>query len=250
VTPQRVYQLAGEMKRDHGPMGTDDAICVIAHMKGLDLSKYGLGKDVIDRVRTMVPRPNGSTPVAIPALPKNGVAATGTPKPKVVRIDASLPDGELLLSARTLKEAGAMAKVYPMMYLLENSVRTVIMRVMASKHGKDWWDTHAPAEVCKVVRGRKDNEEVKPWHGKRGVHGLYYSDFSHLKLIIQKNWTDFQDILSDQQRISRLLEDLEQPRNTIAHHNPISDHEQKRIEVAYGDWMQIIANKGSLVPKA
>lgn len=51
VTPQRLYQIVGDLKRNHGPMSTEDAMYVLAHQKGLDLTKY------IERTR---PRSIGS----------------------------------------------------------------------------------------------------------------------------------------------------------------------------------------------
>ena len=40
VTRQRLSQKAKAIKVAHGPMSTDDAVYVLAHQAGFDLSKY------------------------------------------------------------------------------------------------------------------------------------------------------------------------------------------------------------------
>jgi hypothetical protein len=240
VTPQRLYQLVGELKKEHGPMSTEDAMYVLAHQKGLDLTKYINDKAAVDRIRGMVPRGSPAPAQASPA-PKKATTATGPRPSRLVRVGTTGSAVDLKLSATVADEAARMAELYPKMYLLENSIRSVINRVLTAKHGKDWWDTQAPSAVRKLVQGRKDKEDRVPWHGKRGAHEIYYSDFSDLRNIIEKNWADFDAIIHKQQWISQWLEELEPARNTLAHHNPVSENEQKRIEVFYADWSALIA---------
>lgn len=247
VTPQRLYQLVRDLKRDHGPMSTEDATYVLAHMKGLDLTKYIDDRAAVDRIRGMVPRVNGPQP-ATPAPKKAAPTPTGSRPSKLVRVGATGTAVDLKLSAAVADEAARMAELYPKMYLLENSIRSVINRVLSAKHGKDWWDTQVPSAVRKLVQGRKDKEDKVPWHGKRGAHEIYYSDFSDLRNIIEKNWVDFDPIIHKQQWINQWLEELEPARNTLAHNNPVSENEQKRIEVFYNDWAALIEANKTAIP--
>lgn len=153
-----------------------------------------------------------------------------------------------MLPTSVANDATRMADLYPKMYLLENSIRNVINRVMTAKHGDDWWATRAPTEVRNRVKDRKDKEAKVPWHGKRGSHDIYYSDFSDLRNIIVKNWPDFDGILHSQQWISQRLEELEPARNTLAHHNPVPANEQKRLEVYFDDWTALIDSKRAVIP--
>jgi hypothetical protein len=99
----------------------------------------------------------------------------------------------------------------------------------------------------KLVQGRKDKEDRVPWHGKRGAHEIYYSDFSDPRAIIQKSWTDFEPIIHKQACINQWLEELESARNTLAHNNPVSANERKRLEVFFSDWMALVeANRGAI----
>jgi hypothetical protein len=140
-----------------------------------------------------------------------------------------------------------MAELYAKLYVLENSIRSVINRVMMKAYGAGWWATHAPSEVRKTVQGRKDREDKVPWHGKRGVHELYYSDFSDLGNIVQMHWAQFKGILHKQNWVSR-LEELEPGRNTIAHHNPVSENERKRFEVFFADWTALVTASRDAIP--
>ena len=55
VSPQRLSQLVAEVKTKHGPMSKTDGTYVLAHMRGMDLSKY-LDQETRDRIWTLVPR--------------------------------------------------------------------------------------------------------------------------------------------------------------------------------------------------
>jgi hypothetical protein len=246
VTPQRLYQIVGELKRDHGPMSTEDAIYVLAHQRGMDLTKYIGDRASVDRIRGMVPRNTG--PVAAAATPKK----TPTPKPakapRPVRVSATVPAAQVLLPTSVLNDANRMADLYPKMYILENSIRNVIDRVMTAKHGIDWWTTCVAKPVRDRVQDRKDKEKKAPWHGARGTHDIYYSDFSHLKSILVKNWVDFEDIFPNQPWITVKLEELEPARNTLAHHNPVPEKEQTRLDVYFDDWAKLVEARQALIP--
>lgn len=246
VTPQRLYQVVGELKRVHGPMSTEDATYVLAHMKGLDLTKY-LDRESFDRIRGMVPRTNeakaaGPTPRAAPA-PK-----AASPASRAVRVAASVPAVNLLLPTAVANEAARMANLYPKVYLLENSIRNVINRVMTAKHGAGWWTTHVSTDVRNRVQTRKDKEAKTPWHGKRGSHDIYYSDFSDLRTILIKNWVDFAALFPSQAWITQKLEELEPARNTLAHHNPVPENEQKRLDLYFDDWASLVDSKKDVIP--
>jgi Swt1-like HEPN len=246
VTPQRLSQLVGEVKKQHGPMSTADAVYVLAHQKGIDLTKY-LDRDTVDRVRGMVPRTNGGLAAAAATKQTTApMAARRASRP--VRVTAGVPAVDLLLPTSVVTDATRMTELYPKVYLLENSLRSVINRVLTAKHGKDWWQTKAPSGVRRLVQGRKDKEDKVPWHGKRGAHEIYYSDFSDLRNIIEKNWADFDPIIRKQQWINQWLEELEPARNTLAHNNPVSENEQKRIEVFFNDWAQLIDANRTTIP--
>ena len=116
------------------------------------------------------------------------------------------------------------------------------------KYGKDWWDTRVHKPIIEKVKNRKAAEDKKPWHGKRGQHEIFYSDFGDLKAIIEKNWPAFKGLFPTRQWITGRLDDLEHPRNVMAHHNPVNASDLRRINLYFDDWTKLIASKKNVIP--
>ena len=241
VTPQRLSQRVAQIKRLYGPMTTEEGTYVLGHQRGLDLTRY-LDQPMVDRIRGMLPS-GGVAPVANPT--KSG-ARQATTRP--IRIAPKLEVVDAMLPASVGVDASRMADVYPKVYVFENSMRHVILRILRGLHGKNWWDVCAPNDVKKRVQDRKNEEARKPWHGKRGSHEIFYSDFGDLRRIIIANWAAFTAIFPSQQWITQKLEDLEPPRNVIAHNNPVSERDAKRIEVYSDDWIALINDRRGVIP--
>lgn len=139
--------------------------------------------------------------------------------------------------------------VYPLLYILENSIREVILRVMQNKYGDDWWDTKVPNPIKKEVQDRINHENKNPWHGRRNVKKIYYTDILHLGRIIQNNWQDFKDIFPTIPWLTQRLEEISHSRNPVAHMNPLSRKDINRIKVYFRDWQDQIKDKLSNIPQ-
>lgn len=239
VTPQRLSQRVRKMKEDHGPMTSPDATYVIAHQAGLDLTKY-IDTQTVDRVRDLIPEKH-----SLPSRITHN--ARRTPTQVSITVTGSLPKVDALLTVSIVKDAQEMARLYPIYYVLENSIREVIRRILSKAHGKDWWATQAPPNVQKRVTNRKAKEKRSPWHGRRGSHEIFYSDFGDLRAIIEKNWSDFTSFFPTRPWITNRLDELEHPRNILAHHNPLSKNDRKRLELYFEDWVSLLASKRDLL---
>lgn len=242
VTPQRLSQRVVQVKRLYGPMTTEEGTYVLAHQEGLDLTEY-LSQEMVDRIRGMLPTAGGQTTLS--AAPRQRKKA---PQTKPVRIAPSLELVDAMLPASVAKDAGRMATLYPRFYVFENSLRNVISRILQAAHGKDWWNTSAPTEVKSKVADRKAKEDRTPWHGKRGTHEIYYADFGDLKKLITKNWKEFSGLFPKQEWITHRLDELEPPRNILAHNNPVSKQDEKRIELYSDDWIALLNGRRDVVP--
>ncbi|MGH3691313.1 MAG: Swt1 family HEPN domain-containing protein [Microbacterium sp.] len=243
VTPQRLSQRVAQVKRLYGPMSTEDGTYVLAHQEGVDLTRY-VDQATVDRVRGLLPGKAGTTtPAANPA--KRTRAATSS---SAVRIAPSLELVDAMLPRALLESANRMANVYPKLYVFENSIRNVIVRVLSAKHGSDWWAATAPTGVQKRVATRKDQEAKKPWHGKRGTGEIYYSDFGDLRDLITSNWSEFEPIFLKQAWITQRLDELEPPRNIVAHNNPLSKNEENRVDLYFNDWIALLNDRREFVP--
>ena len=153
-----------------------------------------------------------------------------------------------ILPERINNEARQMAQqVYPKLYLLENSAREVIRRVMSGAFGKDWWKS-APAKVRANVQKRKAAERKQPWHGKRGAHEIFYTDIDDLKTIVNSNWKLFKEIFEDFNWFSNLIHVVTPSRNISSHHNPLHPDDIKRIDVYFSDWTKQISAVKDNIP--
>lgn len=242
VTPQRLSQRVAQVKRLYGPMSTEDGTYVLAHQQGIDLTRH-LDQGVVDRVRNLLPA--GVVPTTVGQLRQSRPVAAAT---RPLRIAPSLELVNAMLPASVAEDASRMATVYPKLYIFENSIRNVIVRVLRAKHGSNWWTSCAPTGVQKTVADRKAHEAKTPWHGKRGTHEIYYANFGDLRDIITKNWVDFEPIFLKQTWITQRLEELEPPRNIVAHSNPLSKQEENRVDLYFNDWIALLNDRKALVP--
>ncbi len=70
-----VWRRATKLIRDHGPMTADEARWVLAHQANIDLRRYGLTHEQLDRVRQLR-KDMGQQQVAVTAKPPKGLAGT------------------------------------------------------------------------------------------------------------------------------------------------------------------------------
>ena len=238
-SPQALSQRAQVIKNDYGPMSTAEAIYLIAHQHRFDLSKY-VDKDTVKQVGDILARKTTIVSPSTQVKKNNGNTA-------YIKISDDLPKVDVLLSTALAKDAAKMAKTYPIYYVIENSLRVVIKRILEKKYGADWWDSRVPTDPKRRVDGRKSEEATKPWHGKRGQHEIFYSDFKDLKSIINANREAFMPVFIDIEWILQKLSELEQPRNIVAHHNPMDPNDIKRIEVFFEDWIKLLRERKHLI---
>src|SRR5688572_22094831 len=120
------------------PMSTDDAAHLIAHQAGLRIDQY-LKPEQVAHIRSLhIANSGGVAPASSKPEPKRASPSNGT---RELRFPGEFKVANPLLDATKLGEARAMARIYPVLYVLENSMRELIKRVMKAKHGDDWWNT-------------------------------------------------------------------------------------------------------------
>lgn len=169
---------------------------------------------------------------AIDRLEAEGLAVRATSDPRALQrmipLDSFSPD---------IRRAAMDAlPAYLAFFCLENSVRELVTERLSESHGGDWWDKHASQGIKDKVTRRREEEGKNRWHVRRGDHEIYYTDFGDLKLLIQNNWPDFEDLFPDQNWITSRLDELEASRNIIAHSNVLENREIDRIRLYLDDW--------------
>lgn len=245
ITPQGVEGRAKTIKRKHAPLSTDDAICWIAIDERMDLTKY-LDQQAVDRIRQL-------RQAAAPAGQTQPTSRRARPTPKTVRVTVGrqLTITNPLLTPRILKDATTMAEhVYPIMYVLENSVREFITRVLRKVHGDGWWSVAAPSQVKNLVQGRMAQEKKHAWHGRRGAHEIFYTDIEDLSRLVtsNRNWPHFEPLLHDQNWFASRISEIKLSRNIVAHNNALLPNDVKRLEVYFQEWQDLITAVRHLIP--
>lgn len=242
-----------QKKRSQLPMTTEEATYLIAHENGIKIHNY-LDADEVGRVRalqTQIRHANGgdgTPPAHIHKKPR--AAATRTRELKFgnqARITSTV------LSASKLAEAKDMAALYPILYVLENSMREVVKRVMHDKFGPDWWDTQLLTGKLKsaynTAASRMTKEGRQRWHQRRGDHPVDYIGLDELgDIITGKQDAFFTNMLAtDVDWFRHYMKELEPSRNVLCHMNPLSETNARDLATKLERWEALVA--GSPIPQ-
>jgi hypothetical protein len=136
------------------------------------------------------------------------------------------------------RAAMSALEAYLAFYCLENSIRELISERMQENHGTDWWAQFVSTPIADKVAKRQAAEGQNRWHIARGAGEICYTDFGDLKSILQSNWSDFSDLLPDQNWMLSRLTELEASRNIIAHMNQLDQRENDRLRIYLLDWVK------------
>ncbi len=239
VTSQRLYQLV-KRRKDELPMSTELAIYTLAHEHGIDLSKH-LSRDEIGEVRTLVAQLKGMRPSVASATNGGRMARRGKPPSNrpVITIAGIKVESVPGLDPVHAKQAKEMAeKVYPTLYVFENSARDVIARVLEAAYGPEWWTKAVPKDVRERAAKRKGAEQKDAWHGsKRGLREIDYTLLPELARIVRARWEDFKHLFPRQSWFEELVSgDMNVPRRVIAHMHPLDKGDVRMIETAFRKW--------------
>jgi Swt1-like HEPN len=238
VGPRQLRRLIS-VKAAELPSTNDQALFVLAHENGMKLSNY-LTPEQIGEVRGLVQ----GRPVVAAAPRTNGgtrVARTASPRPVSVTI-ANVNVGQIPgLKASHAKEAKAMGeRVYPTMYLFENSVRDVIELVLRAGYGTDWWRAAVPGKMREQAAQFAEDEKKDTWHSKRGRREIDYLQLPQLWKIIKHKWKDFEPLFPQGQAwVQSMIEnDMNVSRRVVAHMNPLEADDIASLETSFRKWVK------------
>jgi hypothetical protein len=135
-------------------------------------------------------------------------------------------------------------QAYQLLFVLENSIRSFIVRVLSKRFGHDWWSnilkTKSTTVIGQKVLGRKKNEAANWYHGHRGAHEIYYADYEDLLQIMRS----FDSVFSvyfrkgSAKNLPSKLAELIPTRNVVAHNNPVTKADLLRLQVHASDWIK------------
>jgi len=222
-------------------MDTYEAIYLLALQHNLKLKRYGIADHIISRVRDLqlkyksLSAPNGASNLS---QSKNRRQST---LPKIIQIAPNVKLDDPLLPDDIKRSATEMASIYPLLYYLENSIRTFICKAMVKYYGPNWWSTVKPSLQQKVSEHKADDQK-NSWHQKRGAREVDYLDFKDLKGVITKVRTRLaaDNIIPREDWIDDLIDEVYPFRCVIAHMNPLKDLSKNALKVKVQYWNQQI----------
>jgi hypothetical protein len=150
-------------------------------------------------------------------------------KPKCkIKITEAEPD----FKSQFIKEANENAKIYPYIYILENSLRSIIFKKFGTT--LDWWNDKriVGEDIQEYSRRIQEAEKKYPWLKNRGDHPIYYVGLFELFKIIEKNWkSHFRDIFPDLELLRAWIKESVPIRNLVAHNVKTRPQEQQNIKI-------------------
>jgi hypothetical protein len=233
VTIQRIYQMIDGKKREHNfTISKEAAAYLIAAEKGIDISKI-LSEKELEKLR-------GLREPTISVRKEEKMPDKKAQAQVLIEVERDFHVIDPFLDKKMINEAAQMTRVYPVLYLFENSVRRIIQHVLEKKYGADWWNNKVPRNVRDNVEKRLVQEASNKWHGRRGAHKIFYTDIGDLSSIITTNWLDFKDMFPNQTWVKSRIDEIELSRNIVAHNNPLTDRDIKRVKLYFDDWTKQI----------
>jgi len=248
ITPQALSQRVQGLKRQYA-VTTEDATYIIAQREGIVLDKY-LDRDSVNHVRGIIQQITHITQdtTTIAKLARKG-KREAEKKQLFVVFPKEFTVADPILAKRKLLEARDMAAIYPLLYVLENSIREVIDRLMTSRYGKNWWDLKA-GKLRDKVNERMSDEEKNSWHQKRGARPIDYLDLAQLPTLVRQVQNDIvPDIISSIEWFTQFVDEVYKSRCVVCHMNPLDKTNIQAVKVKFTQWQRQIARKKGLITK-
>ena len=260
-TKQQLSARVQQLRRTL-PVDTATAHAVIAHQQGIKIDRF-LDADALARVQSVIAKlgtvsrglsREDRTPASHgkKGSLRRSKAGVSTPRPLVFPQQFKLADP--VLDDTKLREAREMAEVYPLIYVLENSMREVVLRVMGAKYGSDWWDTALNSGKLKTLKAnsdaRREKEKQQSWHQRRGAHPIDYIDLGQLgDIVIGKQDDFFPTVLGDNRSwFEQFMRELEPSRNVLCHMNPLDIHNIADLKVKAARWNRLMTERLPQIP--
>jgi hypothetical protein len=111
-------------------------------------------------------------------------------------------------------------EIFTILYQIETALRELIIEVLSKVEGSKWYLRRLPGDILQKYKDGRILERQIPWTQFIPHNPIYYVDFPHLKVIMERsdNWKDaFEPIFARKEVVIGILIEIEPIRNKIAH---------------------------------
>ncbi len=138
---------------------------------------------------------------------------------------------DLPYDQKLVKEAEKNMEIYPYVYILENSIRKLILDKF--KGISNWWSNPkiVKQDIQDYAKKIQEAEKKHKWIGKRGTHPIYYIGLDHLYKIIEMNYNPHFKAMFDLSNIRTWINECVPIRNLVAHNVPTQKTERDNIKI-------------------
>jgi len=125
---------------------------------------------------------------------------------------------------------------YKLLFVIEVGLRELIVETLTAKCGPYWYKERLPGDILEAYREARNQERRTKWLQLVPHHPIYYMDFPHLRVVIERsdNWEDvFKQLFQRKDLFVASLNELEPIRNRVAHNRKVSTEDLRIAEAAY-----------------
>jgi len=250
ITPQALSQRVQKLKSQYA-ITTEDATYIIAQREGIILDKY-LDRDAVNHVRGIIQQITHITQATttIAKLARKGKRESEK-KQIIIVFPKEFTVTDPILEKERLLEARDMAAIYPLLCVLENSIREVVDRFMSSNYGNNWWNSKAPKGLRDTVSNRMSDEKRNSWHQRRGARPIDYLDLDQLPALMRKIEKEVvPNIIPSLEWFTQFVDEVYKSRCVICHMNPLDKDNIEAVKLRFRQWQKQINAKKDLIPEA
>lgn len=248
--PQALNPRVGKVAKELA-VSAEDAMYVLAHENKINISR--LDAATLERVRGHLARRDVIHPLPSqlnkPPREAGRRSQGATPRVVNIKIGNVAVSGVPCMGASIAHDARQVAQdAYVKIFLIENSAREMITRVMSAAHGSTWWSSNTKTTIQTKAAKYAANELKNAWHAPRGTDPIQFIDLSDLVAIVDGNWTDFAAIFPKPEWFGNFIDELNVTRRVVAHMNIVDKSAYTLIDAAFLKWTQLLTSRSSDIP--
>lgn len=248
----QIYVLAKKLATQ-AQTKAEDGIYLLAAKNGINLTKF-LPPEKVAQIRELIFKVNQSSQTlqshSTSQVKQKRKISTLREEKRIVILAKEIEIADPILTIKEVSEAKDMSAIYPLLYIMENSIREFLNRVMIAAHGSTWWDTQAPKGLRETVAKRMSDEQKNSWHQRRSDHLINYLDLDQLPALVRRvEKKVVPKFFPSVEWFTQFIEEVYQSRCVLCHMNPLDKDNIQAVRLRFKQWQKLLSEKKRLLPR-